>query len=338
MKNRRVIVEHYGGPEVLRLVEEDLPSPGPRQARVKVLAADISFSDVNVRRGRYPGGPRPPLTPGYAIVGVVDLLGSGAAGPAPGQAVAALTFYGGYSQYIVVNAEALVPINKQVDPAETACLVLGYMAANQMLHRVAQMASGAQILVHGAAGGVGTAFLELGRIHGLQVFGTASKSKHGLVMRLGATPIDYKTQDFVRRTLELTNGTGVDAAFDPIGASHLQQTERAVRSGGTVVGYGFYEASNRGANVALDVVSQYLRMALWSLPPLRKHTAFYDIRAMHKRHPDWFREDHTSLVDLLAAGRLQPVIAARIALDDVVKAHQMLERAEVQGKLILIPN
>src|SRR5262249_17420525 len=111
------------------------------------------------------------------------------------------------------------------------------------------------------------------------------------VSRLGATPIDYKTEDFVKRTLAMTHGAGADAAFDPIGAAHLVQTERAVRSGGWLVAYGFYEASRRGGNVVVDVVSQYLRMRLWSLPPRRKRVAFYDIRPLQKRNPDWFRDD-----------------------------------------------
>lgn len=185
---------------------------------------------------------------------------------------------------------------------------------------------------------MGTAFLELGRMANLTIYGTASEPKHDLVSRLGATPIDYRTEDFVARALALTGGVGVDAAFDPMGSVHLEQTERAVRKGGTVVAYGFYETSNRGANIVLDVLAQYLRLTLWSLPPRRKHVSFYDIRQQRKRHPDWFREDLIALFDLLVAGKLRPVIAARLPLDDVVRAHQLVERAEVQGKLVLIPN
>lgn len=333
-----MVVQRTGGPEVLRLVDEELPSPGAGQARVKIMAADVSFSDVNLRRGRYPGGPRPPFTPGYAMVGAVDQLGANTSGPVAGQTVAALTFYGSYSQYICLPVDALVPVPAAVDPGEAVTLVLSYVAAYQMLHRVAHAGRGERILVHGAAGGVGTAFLELGHLAGLEVYGTASKPKHHLVARLGATPIDYKTEDFVTRALALSGGVGVDAAFDPIASAHLKQTERVVRKGGTVVAYGFYDTANRGAHIILDVFAQYLRLALWSLPPRRKHVAFYDIRPQQRKHPDWFRDDLMALFDLLAAGRLRPVIAARLPLDDVVKAHQLVEHADVQGKLVLIPN
>ncbi len=344
---RHVVVQHTGGPEVLQVVEDELPDPLPGQVRVKILAADVSFSDVNVRRGRYPGAPRPPLTPGYAMVGVVDQLGpgtaaddagAGAATLAVGQPVAALTFYGSYSQYLCLPMPELVPVPKGLDPAEAVCLVLNHVAAYQMLHRVARVTQGERVLVHGAGGGVGTAFLELGRLSGLEMYGTASMPKHDLVARLGATPIDYRSEDFVARIAAVTSGTGVDAVFDPMGAAHLRQSVKAVHTGGTVVGYGFYEAANRNSNVVLDVLSQYVQVALGALPPSRKHVSFYDIRPFAKKHPEWFREDLTTLLNLLAAGKLHPVIAARLPLDEVVRAHQLVEHAEVQGKLVLIPN
>lgn len=338
MKYRHVVVQHTGGPEVLHVVEDELPVPGHGQARVKILAADVSFTDVNLRRGRYPGAPKPPFIPGYAMVGVVDELGPDASGLAVGQPVAALTVYGSYSQYICLPVGKLVPMPAGLDPAEAVSLVLSYVAAYQMLHRVAHVASGERILVHGAAGGMGTAFLELGHLAGLEMYGTASRPKQDLVAFLGATPIDYKSEDFVARIAALTSGQGVDAAFDPIGAAHLRQTTRAVRSGGTVVGYGFYATANRGRNIVLDVLSQYMQVALGTLSPSRKHVAFYDIRPLAKKHPEWFQEDLRALLHLLAAGSLHPVIAARLPLDEVVRAHQLVERAEVQGKLVLIPN
>ncbi len=333
-----MVLTQTGGPEVLHVVEDELPALGTGQARVKILAADVSFSDVNIRRGRYPGAPRPPFTPGYAMVGVVDQLGPETSGPAIGQAVAALTFYGSYSQFICLSVQELVLVPTGVDPAEAVSLVLNYVAAYQMLHRVAHVALGQRILVHGAAGGIGTAFLELVHVAGLQMYGTASRPKHGLVARLGATPIDYRTEDFVGRVAAFTGGVGVDAVFDPMGSAHLKRSVKTVRKGGSVVAYGFYETANRGGNVVLDVLSQYLRLALWSLPPQRKHVAFYDIRPQKKKRPDWFREDLTALLGSLAAGTLRPVIAKRLPLEDVVKAHQQVEHAEVHGKLVLIPN
>ena len=338
VKYRRIVVDQFGGPEVMRVIEDELVAPAGAQARVKVLAADVSFSDVNVRRGRYPGGPKPPFTPGYAMVGVVDALGPEAFSSAVGTLVAALTFYGSYSQYVWLPVEELVPVPAGSDPAEAVTLVLSYVSAYQMLHRIAHVQAGQRILVHGAAGGVGTAFLELARLARLGAYGTASKPKHGLVSRLGATPIDYRSEDFVERIASLTSGTGVDSAFDAIGSAHLRLSIKAVRKGGTVVAYGFYEAANRGRSVLLDVLTQYLQLALWSLPPVRKHVAFYDIRAEKRKHPEWLKEDLTDLLRLLAEGRLKPVVAGRLRLEDAIRAHQRIERADVEGKLVLVPN
>lgn len=338
MKYRHVVIRQFGGPEVLQVAEDDLAAPGSGQALVKVLAADVGFSDVNIRRGRYPRGPRPPFTPGYAMVGVVDQLGPGTAGLETGQRVAALTFYGSYSQYIVLPATELFPVPEQVDPAEAVTVAFNYVAAYQMLHRVAHVERGGRILVHGAGGGLGTAFLELGHLAGLQMYGTASKAKHALVSRLGATPIDYHTEDFVQRVRALTGGAGADAAFDPIGSAHLKLSARAVRTGGTIVAFGYYQAANRGTGALRDILSQNLRLWLWSLPPERKRVAFYDTRAMKRKHPDWYRDDLARLFALLAAGKLKPVIADRLPLEEAVTAHQKLEQAKVQGRLVLTPN
>ncbi|HKA08992.1 MAG TPA: medium chain dehydrogenase/reductase family protein [Candidatus Dormibacteraeota bacterium] len=338
MRYRHIVVRQIGGPEVLQVVEDEIPAPRTQQALVKILAADVGFSDVNIRRGRYPGAPRPPFTPGYALIGAVDQVGPETSGLEVGQLVAALTFVGAYSQYIVLPAKELFPVPGGVDPAEAVTLVLNYVAAYQMLHRVAHASRGQRILVHGAAGGVGTAFLELGRLAELEMYGTASSAKHRLVNRLGATAIDYKTEDFVERIAALSAGVGVDAVFDPMGSAHLKKSAKALRSGGALVAYGYYEAARRGTSAVSDVLSQYLRMWLWSLPPRRVRAAFYDTRPTKKKHPDWYREDLERLLEWLRTGDLRPVIAARLPLEDVVRAHRQVEHAEVQGRLVLIPN
>jgi NADPH:quinone reductase-like Zn-dependent oxidoreductase len=168
----------------------------------------------------------------------------------------------------------LVPVPEGLDTAEAVCLVLNYVVAHQMLHRVARVARGARILVHGAAGGVGTAFLEVGQLAGLERYGTASRPKHALVAHLGASPVGYWAEDFVARIGVMTGGVGVDAVLYPIGAAHLRQSMQAVRSGGTVVGYGFYAAAKRGSNNVLDVLSHVMHVTLEAL----RHSARAEAR------------------------------------------------------------
>ena len=141
----------------------------------------------------------------------------------------------------------------------------------------------------------------------------------------------------MERIFTLT-GDGVDAVFDPIGGTHLNRSFKTLRKGGRLVAYGFYSVVKRGGNAVLDVLSQYVRLMLWSVLPNGKRAMSYSIGGVKKKHPAWFREDLTALFDLLATGQIKPLIAERLPLEGVVHAHELLENAEVQGKLVLIPN
>src|SRR5437879_10499024 len=172
---KRVIVDHFGGPEVVKLVEDDVPKPGQGEVRVRVLAAGVSFTDSQLRAGTYiPGGPKPPFTPGYELVGVVEELGPGCSRLKVGDRVAVLTVWGADAERVCVPGKYAVEVPEDLDPAEVVSLVLPYMTAYQLLHRVAMVKSGETALVHGAAGRVGTAVLELGVLAGLRLYGTAS--------------------------------------------------------------------------------------------------------------------------------------------------------------------
>src|SRR5437867_3507889 len=171
---KRVVVDHYGGPEVLRVVEEDDPRPGPGEVCVRVLAAGVSFTDALLRAGTYLGGPKPPFTPGYELVGVVEQLGPGCSRLRVGDRVAALTVWGADAERVCVPEKYAVEVPEDLDPAEVVSLVLPYVTAYQLLHRVARVKGGETVLVHGAAGRVGTAVLELGALAGLRLYGTAS--------------------------------------------------------------------------------------------------------------------------------------------------------------------
>jgi NADPH:quinone reductase-like Zn-dependent oxidoreductase len=197
-----------------------------------------------------------------------------------------------------------------------------------MLHRLADVKPGQRVLVHGAAGGVGTAVLQLGKLGGLELYGTASKPKHELVRALGAVPIDYKSEDFVERVLALT-GDGVDLVLDPIGGSHLARSRKALRRGGMLIAYGASSAVERGFS---QIVSGLLRLLLYKLIPDGRSYRLYGIHDLHTIQADLQR-----LLGLLAEGKLRPVIGARIPLSEAAKAHQLLESAAVTGKIVLVP-
>jgi len=330
---KRVVITRFGGADVLKMIDEpELPEPKSGEARVKALVTSAAFTDVWIRKGTYPDvKEKPPFSPGYDMVGVVDKLGEGATRFQVGQRVADLTVIGAYSEYLCLPENRLTPVPEGLDPAEAVSLVLSYVTAYQMLHRVAKVKRGQRILVHGAGGAVGTAMLQLGKLLDLEMYGTASSSKHELVKRLGATPIDHKSEDFVERIHSLTRD-GVDAVFDPIGGDNFKRSFSVLRQGGKLVAYGFYNTTlGKSGSVPLD----FMRVQLWNLWPNGRSTAFYSIGAMRRKHPDWFSKDLTTLFDLLAQGKIKPVIAARMPLAEARRAHELIEQADVQGKIVL---
>ncbi|OQY26506.1 MAG: oxidoreductase [Anaerolineaceae bacterium 4572_5.2] len=217
-------------------------------------------------------------------------------------------------------------------PAEAVSMVLSYVTAYQMLHRIAKVKRGQKILAHGAGGAVGTALLELGRLFDLEMYGTASKSKHELVKSLGGIPIDYKSEDFLAKMQAVG---GVDAAFDAISGENFKRSFKSLKKGGALVPYGFYnQAMGKGGNVALD----YMSVMLWNILPNGRKASFYSIGDLRKKNPEWFKEDLGALFDLLKEGKIKPAIERRMKLEDAAQAHKLIEQAAVKGRIVLMVN
>jgi NADPH:quinone reductase-like Zn-dependent oxidoreductase len=327
MRYKSVIVAERGGPEVLQVVENDLRAPAAREARIKVLAAPVCLPDVEARYGRTPFVPKVPFVPGYAVVGVVDAVGQGVSNVAVGERVAALTVYGGYAEYIFLGEEQLIPAPTTVDPAEAAPLILNYIVAYQALHRSAKVRAGDKVLIIGASGGIGTAFLQLGKLANLTMYGIASKSKHHVLAEYGATPIDYHTQDFVE-VIQKTEPDGLDAVFDGIGGDYITRGFSLLRRGGTFVGY---------ANpLSLSRTFRFLgRVILLNLLPNGRSATYYSTgKSRLNRRP--FLEDRAVLFKLLEEGKIKPVIAAKFPILEAAKANELLESGQVVGNVVLV--
>jgi NADPH2:quinone reductase len=344
MRHTRIVVTHYGGPDALRVVEEECPEPKDGEVRVRVLAAGVSLPDVMAREGVHPETPPVPFTPGWDLVGVVDRLGGGISGIESGQTVAALPIHGAYAEFVCLPQRELVPVPPGLDPAEAVSLVLNYITAYQMLHRSARLRPGQRVLIHGAAGGVGTALLQLGRLAGLEMYGTCSLRNAAAVADLGGIPIDYQSQDFVKEVHRLTRD-GVDAVFDPIGGPHMWQSRKSLRHGGRVVGYGLI-SSLRGGGMASGRPGRRQRFrgtAIFGLYilgglllPGRKRVVPYSIQTLKRLKPEFFRQDLIALLDLLRQKKIQPIIAHRFPLAEARHAQDLLANGGVTGKLVLV--
>ena len=328
------------------MVEEECPEPSDGEVRVKVLAAGVALPDVMARQGIHPETPQVPYTPGWDLVGLVERAGQGVSGIEPGQMVAAMPIHGAYTEYVCLPQRELVPVPPGLDAAEAVSLVLNYITAYQMMHRSAKVKSGQRVLIHGASGGVGTALLQLGRLAGLEMYGTCSSRGAKAVTDLGGIPIDYKRHDFVKEIRRLTS-EGVDAVFDPIGGAHLWHSRQAMRPGGRVVGYG-NTTSLRGEGLAsgrpgrrnrlhgIPIYAMYIAGG-WLLPG-RKRIVPYSIQTLKRLKPDLFRQDLVALLDLLQQKKIKPLIAQRFPLAEARQAQELLEKGGVTGKLVLVPS
>jgi NADPH:quinone reductase-like Zn-dependent oxidoreductase len=329
MRNTRVVLGAIGGPEVLKVVEDEVPSPGANDVRIQILACGVAFADVLMRRGLYPGVPSLPYSPGYDIVGVVDACGAAVTQWKPGDVVAALTMTGGYSRYILLPELELVSVPAGLDPADAVSLVLNYSTAYQLIHRIANLRRGETVLIHGAAGGVGTAALQLGALAGLKMFGTASKPKHDLVSSLGGIPIDYRSEDFVQRA------AGSDAVFDAVGGRNWPRSYRALGKAGRFVGYGMSAAIEGGRSHQMLAALTFAWLGLAKLLP-GKSARWYNVMTEKKKHPEWFHEDLSRLFGMLQEKSIRPVVAERMPLRDAARAHELIEKASVSGKIVLM--
>jgi NADPH:quinone reductase-like Zn-dependent oxidoreductase len=334
-KYRRVVVNRR---RQLELVEDDLPSPRPGEVRLKVLAAGVSYADVAMRQGIHPEARRPPFTPGWDVVGTVDALGEGVGAVPLGATAAAMPIVGGYAEYLCLPATELVRVPPELDPAEAVCLILNYVTAYQMLHRSAQARPGESALIHGAAGGVGTALLQLARLHGVRAYGTASAGKLGTVERLGGHAIDYKRTDFLEQVRALPGG-GVDVVFDGVGGWNLLRSWRALTRGGRLVAYGHlssFAGGRRDLRRLLSSAAGWAVALALSLLSRRTRLSVYSIQMLKRRKPDWFRQDLSTLFDLLARGELRPVIDRRLPLEQAALAHELLGIGDTVGKIVLV--
>jgi NADPH:quinone reductase-like Zn-dependent oxidoreductase len=325
MKYKSIIVTARGGPEALQVIENDLRPPSAGEARIRILATGVCQDDVAARIGNRPFLPKIPFVPGYTMLGVVDAIGEGVTEVAVGDRVAALTNYGSYAEYIYWDQERLVHVPTALDPAEAVTLILNYLVAYQVLHRAAQVKAGDKVLIIGASGGVGTAFLQLGKLAGLSMYGIASKSKHHILAEMGAIPIDYHTQDFVE-VIPQAEPKGIDFVFNGMAEEYLRRGLAVLRRGGTLVHYGAPQSFSR----FLLLMAKFI---LFNLLPNGKAIKGY---GTHRVDIDLLKQDWAKLFKLLEEGKIKPIIAAKFPILEAARANELLESGQVIGNVVLL--
>ncbi|MEV6632729.1 medium chain dehydrogenase/reductase family protein [Actinoplanes sp. NPDC051470] len=333
-------------PSGLRLVRRVLPPPAAGQALVRVESTAVSFAESAMRRGRYQGQPKFPFVPGYDLVGVVESVGSGVDRALIGRRVAALTKTGAWATAVLLTAADLVEVPDGVGADDAETLIVNGLTAYQMLHGSAKVEAGQTILVLGASGGVGSILVQLARLAGVRVIGTASPRHHEALRALGAEPIDYRDPNLAARIRDLAPD-GVDAVFDHLGGKSVDLSYRLLNRTGTLVSYSIASHLDDATPVLLTFMGLLSKLAYWNYLPTGKHASFYNVwtgagkpgSAKRAAFQDRIRTDLTHVFTLQRDGKLAAKVAARYPLAEVAAAIELSESSgrTALGKIILVP-
>ncbi len=329
MQAKKVVVTRRGGPEVIEVVNDDVPSPKAGQVRIKVTHAGLSYADVMLRHVGMPGLPKVPFTPGADAVGVVDRIGDQVRRLKVGDRVGALLMdrLGGQAQYVCVDETRVHPVPEDVPLDTAACLLINYLTAYGMLSRVEELLPRpTTVLIHGGSGGVGSALIQIAVSKGMKVLSTASERNLAFLDELGASPIDYRKDDFAAMA---ASAGGVDAVFDPIGGEYLTRSLRVLKSGGCYVAYGFQGDWRSGI---WGISKSMARFGLAKLANRGKRLTVFQLR---DRRPAELRETLSELFRLYAERRIAPMISEVVPFDEARRAHGDLERGHRRGKILL---
>ena len=336
---RALVLKKHGPPESALAVEERPDPPvGEGQVRVRVRAAGLSFADIVARVGLYPDAPKPPTVMGYEVAGEVESVGSNADGFQPGQRVIAATHFNGFAELATTNAADVLRLPEGMSFEEGAALPVNYGTAYAAIVLMAAVRPGEKVLVHAAAGGVGTAALQILRDRGAEVIGTASASKHDAVAAQGAAHvIDYRTQDVKAEVDRITGGKGVDVVLDALG--EFRQSYSMLRPGGRLVMYGASNLVTGDRRNIAKAIKEVARMPRFNaLKLMNANKAVIGLNLLHWWDERGSLEELTKpLIELAERGVIKPVVAESFPFERAAEAHRFVQERRNIGKVVLTP-
>jgi len=337
---KAIVVTRYGTPDMMELQERPDITPAAGEVVVRVHAAGINFADILMRLGYYMGVPKAPFTPGLEAAGVVEAVGEGVARPRAGDRVAVLRSGGCYAEQVAVPAAQAIPIPAAMSFEDAAALPVNYLTVYQALHHMTTLRPGERLLIHAAAGGVGLAAIQLAKLAGAEMFGTATASKHDFLRQQGVHHcIDYRTQDFEEEVRRLTNGEGVDVILDAVGGASYRKSYRLLRQGGRLICFGMSSAVV-GKGRSLRALKEWWNSPSFNpLDMISKNRLVMGLHlgSMSKAHPELVFAWTQELFRLYSGGKIKPHIGARFALGEAAAAHHYIHERRNVGKVLLIP-
>ncbi len=334
---RAAVVGRYGAPEVFKFREMPDPRPGPGACLVRVKAVGINFADLLQRMGIYPGTPKPPFVPGLEVAGTVEQAAEGAPCQA-GDRVVAITRFNAYAELAACPAATLFPLPADISFEEAAAVPVNYLTAYHSMFEMGNLQEGDRILIHGAAGGVGVAAVQLARARKLEVFGTAGPSKQDFLRKIGVDhPIDYSREDFVAAVRRVAPG-GIEMVMDPIGGKSFAKSYRCLGPMGRLIVYGFSAAASAsGKRSLLRAGRAFLQTPRFApLDLMHRNVAVIGVHLgrLEAKQPV-LRRQMLELLRLYSAGQIKPVIGKTFPLEQAAEAHRYIHNRQNMGKVVL---
>lgn len=336
---RQIVIPRIGGPEVLELRESADPEPKSGEVRIRVHASGVNFADVLARMGLYPDAPPLPAVVGYEVAGIVDAVGDGVLRTKPGDRVIGLCRFGGYADVVVLPERQVFAMPERLGFEQAAAIPVNYLTAWLMLVELGNLQARHTVLVHSAAGGVGQAALQVCKLRGATVIGTASKGKHERLRSLGvAACIDPSTDDVAAIVRERTNGRGVDIALDAIGGRSFKQSHALLAPMGRLFMFGISSFAPGQRRSLLAAVRGALGMPKFgAIGLMQDNRGVFGVNLGRL----WdetasLDEGMTAILRHTAAGELEPVVDSAVAMAEAARAHERLQSRASFGKVVLV--
>jgi NADPH:quinone reductase-like Zn-dependent oxidoreductase len=336
---RQVCIPRYGRPDVLRLQEAPEPPLTPAGVRIAVQASGVNFADVLARQGLYPDCPKPPVVVGYEVAGHVLEVGAAVAGTTSGQRVVALTRFGGYAEQVVVPAHQVFALPDDMPFTDAAALPVNYLTAYLMLYRCGHLQTGEHVLIHGGAGGVGLAAVQLCRLREAEIYATASPHKHAFLQQQGVHhTFAYAPKALCQGIQTATVGRGLDIVLDPHGGRSFAQSYRLLAPLGRLIMFGVSRLSPGLRRNPVVALWHILRMPrFYPLRLLNDNTAVIGVNLGHLwEQRALLTQAMACILSLYQQQLIDPIIAHQFELSEASAAHQYMQERKNIGKILLI--
>jgi len=338
---KAAVITRFGRSGLLKIREDwPVPDPAEDEVRIRVRAVGLNFADVMARLGLYPNIPSPPFVPGIEVAGEIDALGHGVTSVSRGKRVVAFTPQGGYAEYACTKAAHVYQIPDEVPWTDAAALGVTYMTAYHGLITLAHAQPGERLLLHAAAGGVGTAALQLSHILGLRVLATAgSAAKTDLARSLGADRVvNYREEDFAQAARSWSGNQGVDVVMDSVGGRVFREGWRILAPMGRYVLFGFAAVAGRRTYNRFRALRE-----LMAMPLLFPHTLLQRNVSLHcfnlyfiVHKSDYLRQAMDEILHWYKEGRIRPVVRSVVPFDQIANIHQQIQQRGTVGKVVAI--